>query len=228
MKYTSLLSAGLLTWTLGCGSPGEAVDDTPRNPDVTDPGGMMGNVDYPKGNIGFTVGQQVANLSFLWKEQGMLDAGKDPERITLADFYALRKQGAKLLVLVGSAEWCNPCRIEAEQMQRAFTDPAFLSYLDSKGGRNALQLVQVMFQNADYSRATKETIDRWAGDLKVTFPVGIDPLSQVSQYIPENAIPQTLFIDLKDMTLAGREVGASTEAGAMEAKLKSYLNKVAP
>ncbi len=201
----------------GCGTADSGPPMETKNPPGMTGGPGTGNTDYPMAKPGFALGDQVANLSFLAKLHGSQDAGKDPVKVTLADFYALGKQGAKLLFLSGAAEWCGPCNQEAEGLEKALSDPGFLDYqkMYRKEGDTAdpIQIVQVVFQNLDGSQSDRDTIDRWIKAHNIGFQIGIDPKSEVSQYIPANTIPQSLYIKLSDMTLLSRENGYGTANG---------------
>ncbi|MCS6914469.1 MAG: hypothetical protein RMK29_07050 [Myxococcales bacterium] len=225
MKVTPLL-AGLAFVVLGCAAPGTDLTDEERNQDVTAPGGMMDNVDYPKGNIGFSVGQQIANLSFLWYRNGLADIGQEPQKVRLSDIYAMRTQGARLLMLSGAAEWCEPCKAEADALVRVLKNPDFLSYLAGKG--NPLVVVQVLLQQQDGSPSDRDALVRWVRSHKIdNFSVGIDPLDQVGQYTPANFLPRNLYIRISDMTLMAQEPGAPSMDDALIAKLKGFIERVA-
>jgi thiol-disulfide isomerase/thioredoxin len=225
MKFISLLSVGFLSLAVGCGSPGAGSDDPEnRNPDVTDPGGMMDNVDYPKGNLGFGIGQQIANLSFLWYKTGLPEVGADPQKVRLSDIYAMRKQGAKLLQISGAAVWCGPCNSEADALGRVLKDPTFKSYLDQKG--NPLVVVQVVLQKKDGSPSDRTTLQEWVNMHKIdTFSVGIDPADQVGQYTPANFLPRNVYVQLSDMTIIAQEPGSPSEDAALVTKLKSLIER---
>ena len=221
------LLMGLVLCAAGCGDPGAASENEARNPDVTDPGGGMDRVDYPKGDVGFSLGQQVANLSFLWYRDVVAERGKDPQRVRLSDIYAMRKDGLKLVMIAGSAQWCGPCKSEAQALGRVLKDPTFKSYLSGKG--NPLLVIQVMLQKQDGSPADRVTLNDWITEHKIeAFSVGIDPLDQVGQYTPANLLPRNLYIRVSDMTLLGQEPGAPSDDVALITKLKSYIERVAP
>jgi thiol-disulfide isomerase/thioredoxin len=226
MKFiSSVLFAGLLSVAVGCGSSGAGVDNGPNNPEVMDPGGMMDGVDYPKGNYGNSVGQQIGNLSFLWHKNGLADVGQAPTKVTLADIYALRKSGARMLALSGAAEWCPPCQDEAKALGRVLKAQEFKDYLQSKG--NPLVVVQVVLQKQDGSPSDIETMEKWIGAYNIdSFSVGIDPKDQVGQYTT-NFLPRNLYIRISDMTILGSEPGAPSMDAALITKLKGYIERVA-
>ena len=221
---------GLVSLGEGCAAPQDAGPpmETPNPPGMT--GGPGTNTDYPMAKPGFNVGDQVANLSFLAKVHGAQDTGQSPIKETLADFYAMRKQGAKLLFLSGAAEWCGPCNQEADGLVQALQDQGYMDavkvYHKDTDTADAIQIVQVVLQNNDGSPSDRDTIDRWTKSHKMTFEIGIDPKSDVSTYIPANTIPQSLFIRLSDMTLLGRNNGYPGTAGIISS-LESYLKTAA-
>lgn len=225
MKFLGLLSVGLLSLAVGCGGGAGSDDPEDRNPDVKDPGGMMDNVDYPKGNLGFGIGQQVANLSFLWYKTGLPEVNAEPQKVRLSDIYAMRKDGAKLLQLSGAAVWCGPCNSEAAALGRVLKDPSFKSYLADKG--NPLVVVQVVLQKNDGSPSDRGTLQQWVNMHKIdTFSAGIDPLDQVGQYTPANFLPRNVYIRISDMTIIAQEPGSPSEDAALVTKLKSFIERV--
>lgn len=215
--------AGVAFFALvGCGSSGDTTSMPP--PEKTnDPGKMMMGGDpnapeYPKGKLGFGRGDQIANLSFLIHKNGTKDAGTDPVKVTLADYYAMRKDGVKLVYLSGAAEWCGPCNLEADGLQAA------VGAQDFQDAAKQIQIVQVVIQNQDGSPSDRSTIDRWAQAHKITFNVGIDPKQDVQKYIPANSIPQSIFINVSDMTILATENGFPGN-DAIKATLRDYLAK---
>lgn len=251
-----------LSAALGAGCSGDGLAETDNNKVPTVDGGD--NVDYPKGDIGFKVGQQVINMSFLWHKNGLADKGSPLAKISMADFYAERKQGAKLLYLSGAAEWCGPCQIEARlinainsgkvyqctQSKSCTCAPVtadeekankcdfcadltkkpadcqtFAEVLKGKGWDNALRIVQVVLQDQGRNRSDQATLERWEVAHNTEFSVGIDPKQLVSMYIPENAVPQSLFINLANMTLQKQEVGTPILGTDLFAKLIGELTK---
>lgn len=223
MKFTRLLSVALFSLAVGCGGAASTNDEM-RNGDVMGPGGSMDNVDYPKGNLGFGIGQQIANLSFLWYKNGLSDVSGDPVKVRLSDIYALRKQGAKLLQLSGAAVWCGPCNNEAEALGRVLKDPDFKTYLAGKG--NPLVIAQVVLQKGDGSPSDRQTLQQWVNMHKIdAFSVGIDPLDQVGQYTPANFLPRNLYIQLSDMTIIAQEPGSPSEDAALITRLKSLIER---
>lgn len=263
MKIGTLLSGLVLAGALigsGCGSPGSPSEMT--NDPTKDPGGGM-TVDYPKGDIGFKEGQQVINMNFLWHPNGLADKGSELQKISMADFYAKRQSGAKVLFLSGAAEWCGPCMIEARLISALLSDkvyncgtnvctcapvtmdeatkytcdfcqdltkkPAscktYKETLKDMNAEKAVELVQVVLQDKDRNRSDRDALERWETAHKTNFPVGIDPKSQISQYIPENAVPQSLWIRLKDMVLIKQEVGTPSDAPALWRIIFERLSK---
>lgn len=259
MNLRALLTGLSVVCAVGCGTP---TDNEMMNPDVLGPDGNNPNVEYPNGDIGYKVGQQIRNLAFLWHPNGVADKGTEPQRITMADFYAMRKTGTKLVYLSGAAEWCGPCNVEAQDLVKILagkvyfnkTDstspycggtvekptfcadckdnagqpaacPNFPEYLKTKGGPEAVKLVQVIMQNADYSPSDKATIDRWEARHNATFSVGIDPKMQVQEYIPQQSIPQSIFFRTDTMAMTNKLVGAPPTYELM-LLIKSELDKV--
>jgi thiol-disulfide isomerase/thioredoxin len=172
------------------------------------------------------IGDQIANLAFLYLPNGMEDANKAPVKGSMADFYAKRKEGAKLLILSGAAVWCGPCNKEAEEYRELLKDAAFLAYLNQKGGRQALQLIQVVLQDLKGNPATENDMKNWATSHKSNYGVGYDPMDQFRPYTPVNALPRNLYIRLDNMKIMFQDPGAPATLEGLKAQVKKYLDQL--
>ena len=120
------------------------------------------------------------------------------ERISLSDFYG------KTVIINFWATWCGPCVFEMPHLQAIY---------DESSDKTALLSI-----NTGESAAT---VKDFVTNQELTFPVLIDQQAKVAQqYCLPQALPQTLFIDVKGVIKA-KKMGAFRNPGEIKSMLES-------
>lgn len=130
------------------------------------------------------------------------------ERVAAPDFtlptldggtFTLSEQRGKVVAMNVWASWCAPCRAEAPELQKVWTQD------QGKG----VQFVGL--DTRDSAIAAQAFVNRFG----ITYPQAIDTDGQVQllfrDTLPAQAIPSTLIVDAKGR-VAARILGATTEA----------------
>ena len=102
----------------------------------------------------------------------------------------LREHRGKVVFLNFWATWCGPCRIEMPEMERLYQE------FKARG----FAILAVDF------RESPAQVQRFAQELKLTYPVLIDEDGSVFQAYLVRGLPATYFIDRKGIML-GRAIG---------------------
>lgn len=124
----------------------------------------------------------------------------DGKKVGLQDFRG------KVIFLNFWASWCTPCREEMpamEELYQAFKDKGFV-------------VVAVNVKEPQRQAAT------FVKELKVTYPILLDPKGEVSVLYGAWALPLTYLIDRKGMVV-GRAFGPRTWAGKEARQLIAQL-----
>lgn len=183
----------LLFFALACSSCGSG---KPEIPEELLADGEVPRGDYPQGPYGQEIGDTLGDLSFV----GYVDptSGRDLEEIRFRDFYDPKgEKEVKLLLLNTAAAWCQPCRIEHEDL------PARVREFEEKG----LRVLSLLFQDPDGAPADRATLDAWVTLYDTNFTMALDPSYQMGLYGPAETPPLNLIIDPTDMTLLATFIG---------------------
>jgi thiol-disulfide isomerase/thioredoxin len=180
---------------------------------------------YPPGPFGNRVGGIIKDLS--WQGYADSDGNADTMPFTepvrdvfLKEFFQGNDPDAKIVVIMGSANWCGPCHIEAAELAKdaksLMTRGARLvtAIIESEGGQKATTEDAKAFAN--WRKAPAEHIVPWA--------VVADPQTKVFEYAEaeQNGIPFIIFIDAKTMEIVYTQSGAGD---SVENLIEYYLNK---
>jgi peroxiredoxin len=129
--------------------------------------------------------------------------------------FRLRELRGKLVLLNFWATWCAPCQHEMPSMERL--------YQTFKPMEFVLLAVSLDRQGAEVARP-------FAAHLKLTFPILLDPASEVSRQYGVRGLPTTYLID-PDGLLIGAVIGARdwyrTESKALIAGLLRQIQPAA-
>ena len=135
-------------------------------------------------------------------------AGAPAPGFTLND---LSGQPVKLSALKGRvvlinfwATWCGPCQLEMPTIQRAY---------DTYKGRGLTVLAVNLNEQAP-------AVQTYIGNLKLNFPVLLDPGDSISTLYRVRGYPTSFFVD-RNGTVAAEQVGMMSEG-----QLAQYLSKL--
>lgn len=120
---------------------------------------------------------------------------------------------SRLTVILMSAGWCVPCRMEAELLEDRIIQPY---------GDRGVRVVQALMQDNDYGAPTGEFCQGWVDQYGLTNPVVMDPEQVTQRYFPDDSIPGTLIVDSRGV-VRHREYGVSTNLRTITAKLDELL-----
>jgi thiol-disulfide isomerase/thioredoxin len=120
---------------------------------------------------------------------------------------------ARFTVLTMAAGWCNPCRIEAAQMQDRLVE----AYADQ-----GVRVVVAVIQDNDYRVPDAAFCQSWVDQYDLTNPVVLDPLQETQIYFPAGALPATVIVDSRGV-IRHREYGVSTGLETIRSALDALL-----
>lgn len=203
-RRTSLLAGVSFVLFAACSSPKEAasVTDTGSTTPPEDTAPVEDTapwLKYPEGPYGLTKGSVFPNLTLNGYRNGVEGkAAGEFGPLSMLDYYdptGDRKIYAILFVV--SAEWCNPCRIEAKELPRFWED-----IYKHRGAR----FITSMFEDSKSNPANQATLDRWLNAYSLPFDIAADP---DAESIPEGAaIPLNYIINPRDMKIYRINTGA--------------------
>ncbi|HJL18750.1 MAG TPA: TlpA disulfide reductase family protein [Sandaracinaceae bacterium LLY-WYZ-13_1] len=122
---------------------------------------------------------------------------------------------ARFTVVSIAAGWCNPCRVEAEQMQERLVE----AYADQ-----GVRVVVAIIQNNDFGAPDLAFCDGWVDQYELTNPVLIDPTQETQIYFPGDSLPAALIVD-SEGTIRYREYGVSVGLETTRAALDELLSE---
>jgi hypothetical protein len=168
---------------------------------------------YPAGPYGYDVGSVIEPSSFTGRKSGVPAANAPYDKIALADYYAMRNSGKRYLVLNVAAFWCTNCADEAKDIQK--------NYLP-KYGAKGVEFLSIVLEKANGAPAAPPDVDIWIkSNQGLTFAVADDPDYCATQYFNPKSMPLNMIIDLSNMTILTKTIGANLPAVA--AKLDTLL-----
>lgn len=120
---------------------------------------------------------------------------------------------ATFTVIVMSAGWCGPCRVEATQMQARLVE----AYADQ-----GVRVITSIIQNDDYEAPDLAFCQGWTDQYGLTNAVVIDPTQETSIYFPAGSLPATVIVDSEGV-IRHREYGTTTGLATIRAALDALL-----
>jgi hypothetical protein len=167
---------------VGCAPPEDTTMNRPGT--QTDP-------NYPPEPYGYTEGSVVENYKFLGKIPADGAYAPDVREIRLGEFH--QDPAARLLLIVGSANWCYFCNEEAPA-----NEALAVEYAD-RGYRSMTVLAEGYTRgvpsNADDIRSWTEKFDYKQSNM------AIDPEGRMFQYAPASAFPLHILLDTQTMKI---------------------------
>ena len=154
-----------------------------------------------------------ADLNTLRQEAGLL-ALREPVKIVDFELQDLAGKRVKLSSYVGKvfllnfwATWCGPCREEIPTMTQ----------LHDKLSRQGFEIVAIdVMEDAPTVRA-------YVREMRMKFPVLLDPDGEVAGTYGAVGIPTTYVVDHRGYALAGIQGGFEWHTPAVEAYIRALL-----
>lgn len=132
----------------------------------------------------------IVAIQLVKSQQGSIEIGKPAPNFVLTTFegeeYATEELLGKVLVVNFWASWCNPCELEAEDLQAAW------EMYEPTG--------EVIFLGVDWTDTDTEAHE-YMEKFGITYPSGPDYGTRISQAYRTTGVPETYIID-KDGLLA--------------------------
>ncbi len=175
---------------------------TPAGKDVNPYG-----VAYPTADIGSsaragtTAGNRIANFKFYGYPNG--DKAKGIQVVSLADFFDPEMKSYKVIHLIASSAWCNPCIEETKETAK------LKATLESE----KVVFVQALIDGTTLGTgATKADLDRWIDKQGVNFTAMLDPnVANLGPFFKAAAVPWNANIDARSMEILYAKEGAPAD-----------------
>lgn len=214
IKNTILLGCFLLF--VGCGDSSDpTLPDGGSQSDATNVD--YGDCEYPAGPYGTDVGDIIKNISFkAFADQNFIC--KNPEdqvmdlsrtqTVSFQDLYCNKgcpENKRKLLWLMVSAGWCQPCQMEVAETQEQYEKGAIPP---------EVHIVNVLYQTDQGTPVTEDFAKLWAenSQFQLSFPVLLDPEYKMTAYFDQDAVPFNMLVDLSTMKVIFKITGANLPA----------------
>jgi len=153
----------------------------------------------------------IVAIQLLKSQQGSIEIGKPAPDFVLTTFegqdYATEELRGKVLVVNFWASWCNPCELEAEDLQTAW-----MMYQPTG---------EVVFLGVDWTDTDTEA-QGYMDKFGITYPSGPDYGTRISQAFRTTGEPETYIIDKNGM-LAYVKLGPFTSLQEIVAAIDPLL-----
>jgi hypothetical protein len=176
----------LAALAIGCSSPGGGAEVTA--PPTEEPAVEDAAPAYPPGPYGLKVGDTFPNLEF----NGYKNAAGEWTKLAMIDYYDPDgSRGNYGIYFVASAEWCLPCREEADLLGTIFPT----QYKDHGG-----VVIAALLQDVHHEPANQHTLDRWIPAHHISFDIVVD--DQLTLVSPDQTgLPFGYVINPRDMKI---------------------------
>jgi hypothetical protein len=206
-----------------------ACSNTPKPPADSGGGGCVeagSSTAYPAGpygntqRMGTTPGDRIENFSF----QGYLNL--DPktktmkgalQTIKLGDFYDPTAKKYRILHIITSANWCQPCIAETNFLAMAG------GTAETMFAQGVVILQALMEGVATGTASTQTDLDNWLMSLSPNFTEVLDPgAANLGVFSPANSVPFSVTVDARSMEILARDKGF-TSGTALQTELQTQL-----
>ncbi len=180
--FTAFLPALLATVSFGCASKNTEPAPVATVPVDTQPAAL----EYPAGPYGLTRDAIFPNLS--WEAR---KADGSWGTVTMLDYHDPDgTRGTHAILIIVSAEWCNPCKEEARDL-----GPFYTSLYQPRGAK----FISLMIENATGEPADQDVVDRWKTRYALPFDVAMDP--EKSAIEEGKGIPLNYIVNPRNMKI---------------------------
>ena len=159
---------------------------------------------YPEGPYGKTVGEILRNMSFkgyanLSPADGIVSKDTAFEDFALGDARELSEY--RYALINAAAEWCAPCRDEAQALPAKFTAWA------PKGG----YVIGILTQDDSFNPAQQGNVDAWIRQYDTNYTMLSDPHTEIDNEIAPVSMPLNIMVDLETMKIERIATGDDPE-----------------
>jgi glutathione peroxidase-family protein len=163
---------------------------------------MIKSDEYPPPPYGVKEGKIIENLSF---------NSVNGDEFSFNDIY--QDHSKRLLLLTTSAEWCTACIKEQPELEKLY----------QRYGDQGLDVLVIMFQDANFSPATINVASNWQRRYRLSFHVVADNKdpSTMSPYYDIALTPMVMLVDLEEMRMI--YISQGFDEDAVQAYLNSYF-----
>lgn len=168
---------------------------------------------YPCGPYGYQPGSIIENLKLVARPD-LNDGNRTDDPVVpvyLAQYFV--DKNIQVLVMTGSAEWCQPCREEQPAIKEIFDG------YQAAGGH--LAVLETIIQDLKGNPSDIAVADRWQSDFALPFTVAADPAVVLAPYYDINAFPMNMVIRTADMKIVWQENGYDPDG--LRAQIKAVL-----
>ncbi len=185
-------------------------------------------VDYPAGPYGNEEGDVIKELSWT-------DTSKKLASLKKLHSMYVKTGYPRVIILVESAGWCDPCRQEAPALSQFFKDTRM------PNGQERVAVIQTVVDDnsADGLMAHPDEFAKsWKNDYSIEFPVvgdngrfasenGFDnELPLLENYNASGSIPFNLIISAQTMKIVGLENGTDENLTALRTKVREIEKEI--
>lgn len=169
-----------------------------RAPNSSEP--VAGYPAAPDEGYGGEEGEILPNMAFsgyftIAPDQGRVVESEYRETITLQDIRELDQYSHMLLTV--AAEWCKPCREEAEILPERFD-------IWSQSGGYVLGVID---QDRNYNTADQNAVIAWGSRYNTNYTLTHDPQGWIADQFNPSTKPVNVVIDLRTMEVLRARVG---------------------
>ena len=187
---------------------GAVVDTAPSTGTDVNPYG----VPYPTTGLGTTArkgsvaGSVFANLKFTGYPNA--DSSKGLQPVSMADYFDPEMRKYKIIVIAGTGNWCQYCKKEVQEVVSKYSE-----FTTEKVG-----FINAVLESSSRAPATKDDLDAWITNYKITFPTFLDPGGeQLNVY--GKSFPVNFILDARSMEILAIVLGSPSEGTLTRAKV---------
>lgn len=172
-------------------------------------------VAYPEGPYGKNVGDVVANIEWI---------DVDGKKTSLRKLHSMFKQTGypRAILLVESAGWCDPCRMEAPLLEDLFSEHTLTN------GFRKVDIIQTITQNNSGDPASSSFAKGWKTQYGITFTVVGDKDAKLEYYNAAGSIPFNMIVDPETMTIKNLQNGTDETLSGIRGILGILYTKNGP
>jgi thiol-disulfide isomerase/thioredoxin len=192
--FRKAAAAVAMVFVAACGGKATGTVDPVENGKGGGNGDVCDPEKYPCGPYGYQPGSVIDNLELPARPDANGDGNfeNDPVvAVKLSQYF--QDKNIQVLLMTGSAEWCQPCRMEQPELKDL--------YEEYKAAGGHLAVLETIIQDKAGNPSDITVADRWRNDFTLPFTVAADPAVVLSPYYDINAFPMNMVIRTSDMKI---------------------------